>query len=179
MLTGAALESGQNPKSVGTGSYWAWQIQKHSGRNVTPQQAENPSFAAKFMVGAYSAAMSKVPSSLWNSNPSQAAEEVAYAAERPAVSYYNSQGAGHVTAAYNLAASEMGDPLSTFTPSSPSGRGTASSFGSARGGGGINIGSINMPIQVVSGSQQDAQNLARMVIREIEAQAAEKIVSMT
>lgn len=175
MLTGAALESNQNPGSVGSGSYGAWQIQMLSGRDVTPAQAKDPAFAAKFMLGSYSSAVSAVPKSLWKSDPSQAAEQAAYAAERPAQTYYASQGPSRVAAAYNLAASEVGGPMGD--PSGPSMAPMSSGGGSpsmVSGGGGRGFGghvTLSMPIQVVgSATAQDATNLVQMVMAKLKSE---------
>jgi cell wall-associated NlpC family hydrolase len=172
MLTGSSLESNQNPKAVGAGSYGAWQIQMLSGRNVTQAQAEDPNFAAKFMVGQYTSAMNAVPSSLWTTNGAQAAEQVAYAAERPAETYFASQGAARVASAYATAVSEVGPPIAMGDPvGTMSGMGGAGSVSGGGGMGGGNTYHLHMPVQVANATQQDAQRLVSMVLAELKTQA--------
>lgn len=169
MLTGSALESNQSNTASGGGAYGAWQIQ--SGQGVSVAQAEDPNFAAKWMVGRYTSGVGGVPSALWKTNPAMAAEQAAYAAERPAAPYIQTQGAGRVNSAYALAVSEVGgpigDPLGGFTPSGVGGpMGGAGPVSSMRGGGrGI---TVNIGPLYVQGNQADANNIASMISAAIK-----------
>lgn len=162
MLTGATLESSQRPNARGQGSYGAWQIQLDAHPGVSAAEADNPMWAARYMLGSYRSALGEVPSSTWASNPSSAAAQVAALAERPAhgggpqsMAYMMNEG-GNVGPAYNLALSEVGDAMP--------------------GLGGARI-MLNMPIQVVGVSQEDAQRLARMVLAEVRRLSDETEVS--
>lgn len=169
MLTGSALESNQNPAAKGAGSYGAWQIQMLAGRSVSPAQAMNPTFAAKFMYPAYKGALGSVSPALWSSNAAQAAEQVAYHAERPAADYYTSQGPSRVSAAFALASSEVGDPVgpTMSTGGKISGQKGLISQSSGRSSGIV----IHMPIyQVGTATTTDAKNLVKMVLAELSKQ---------
>jgi cell wall-associated NlpC family hydrolase len=113
MMLGSYLESRWNPRAVGSGSYGLWQLQlsnpdAHPGVSVA--QAEDPAYAARFMVGSYTAAVAAVPRQLWATNPEQAAEQAAVGAERPSVSYYAGQGAGIVNAGWQATNKALGSP---------------------------------------------------------------------
>jgi hypothetical protein len=181
MLTGSALESNQNPSDVGKGSYGAWQIQMLPGRNVTPQQAQNVDFAAKFMVGSYTSAVGRVSSGLWQSDPEKAAEQAAYLAERPAADYYSTQGDKRVSSAYNLAVSEVGDPASSsFAPSQQMSGGNMASV-TSRGSMGARPISVTIgPIYMGQGSSSaDAQQLAQAIAAMMENNSVLQKASQT
>lgn len=172
MLTGAVLESGNNPTSKGAGSYGAWQIQMGSSNpGVTISQAENPAWAARYMVGQYAGAVGRVPSNLWGSSPADAAAQVAALAERPAhpsgsqaMAYIDNEGP-NVGPAYNTAVKEMGDPSGYRAAGGlPANAPMVTMPGG--GGGGRQI-TINLPVTVVGVSQADAQMLATMVIQAL------------
>jgi hypothetical protein len=89
MLMGSKLESGWNPTSVGDQgtSFGPFQIHLPAHPGVTASEAENPSWAVNYMMPAYEAGVAKVPNSLWQADPAQAAATAAYYAERPAKMY--------------------------------------------------------------------------------------------
>jgi hypothetical protein len=89
LLMGSNLESGWNPSAVGDNntSFGPFQIHLPAHPGVTAAQAEDPGFAVDYMFGAYQAGVSRVPSSLWSSDPATAAATAAYYAERPAQMY--------------------------------------------------------------------------------------------
>lgn len=184
MLTGSALESNQNPAAAGGGAYGAWQIQMLKGRDVTPDQARDPNFAAKFMLGEYTSAVHGIDNALWKTDPARAAEQAAYAAERPAVDYFSSQGADRVSSSYNLAVSEVGGPMGdpsglagSFAPMRRRSSGMPSGSGSSpMGGSGARI-TLNMPVQVVGASAADAQHLVQMVMQELKSQTSMSAIS--
>lgn len=125
MLLGSHLESGWNPTAVGDQGTSFGPFQMHIGgaltaQGGTPQQAEDPTWAAQHMLGYYESGVNSVPASLWTSNPEQASEEAAVSAEGPATSYYNSQGQGAVDAAWTATQAAL--------------NGVVSSGGSAPGG---------------------------------------------
>lgn len=105
MLVGSYLESGWDAHAVGAGSYGAYQIQ-HPGvvhPDITIQQALNPGYATNYMAPAYKAALQAVADTDWTRDPAQAAEEVAYNAEKPRVIYHENQGWDKVRTAYAAA----------------------------------------------------------------------------
>jgi hypothetical protein len=89
MLMGSSLESNWNTNAVGDNgeSFGPFQIHITVHPGVSSSQAQDPVFAAKYMLPAYQAGVSKVSPSLWQSNPAQAAATAAYYAERPAKMY--------------------------------------------------------------------------------------------
>jgi len=89
MLMGAKLESGWNAAAVGDNghSFGAFQINLPAHPNVSAQSAQDPVFAARFMLPAYEAGVQRVDPALWNADPAMAAATAAYYAERPAVMY--------------------------------------------------------------------------------------------
>lgn len=93
MALGADLESSLNPGDVGDQgtSFGPFQIHLPAHPGVTKEQAEDPTFATKFMLPAYTTA-AQAQGNLWNSNPELAAERTAFAAERPKVDYIQSDG---------------------------------------------------------------------------------------
>src|SRR5215469_10050931 len=72
------------------------------------------------MLPAYQSAVNQVSASLWSTNPEQAAEEAAVLAERPAQSYYSSQGQGRVDQGWAATQQVLGNPA-TFTSASGTG----------------------------------------------------------
>jgi cell wall-associated NlpC family hydrolase len=92
MLMGSGLESGWNPSAVGDNGTSFGPYQMHIGGALTaahgsPAQAHDPVWATRAMLGAYTAAVRRVPDSLWQSDPRNAAALAAYYAERPAAMY--------------------------------------------------------------------------------------------
>lgn len=89
MLMGSKLESGWNTSSVGDQgtSFGPFQIHLPAHPGVTSQEAENASWAVNYMLPAYEAGVDKVPASLWQADPAQAAATAAFYAERPAKMY--------------------------------------------------------------------------------------------
>lgn len=85
MLLGSYLESSWSNTAVGDSgnSFGPFQINLPSHPGVTAAQAENPQWAEQYMQGSYQSALSQVDPSLWQTNPTMAAEEVAALAERP------------------------------------------------------------------------------------------------
>src|SRR5487761_1500624 len=83
MLEGSYLESSWNTTASGGGAYGPFQIQLNAHPDVSAAQAENPSFAASYMLPSYIAAIQQVGQPLWKSNPAAAAEETVLLAERP------------------------------------------------------------------------------------------------
>lgn len=124
MLLGSWLESGQNPGAVGDNgtSFGPWQIHTPVHPDISSAQAENPAAAAAYMEPAYANAVAGIPDALWQSNPQQAAEEAAYAAEAPSVDYYTSAGSSAVGQAWQKTLQELsGQDLSSTKGFSPLG----------------------------------------------------------
>lgn len=103
MLLGSDLESGLSKNEVGDHgtSFGPFQIHLPAHPGVSPTQAQDPTFAAKFMLPAYTSAVNAQGDSLWSTNPELAAEKAAVAAERPARSYIASAGQSTVDAKWN------------------------------------------------------------------------------
>lgn len=125
MLVGSHLEGGWGP-SYGVGdqgtSYGPFQIHLPAHPGVTAAEASNPAWAAGYMLGSYETAVGSVPASTWQTNPELASEQAAVAAERPAVPYYQSQGAGAVDAAWQATQGVLtGQPVSSSNPYASSG----------------------------------------------------------
>jgi len=114
MLLGSKLEGGwTSPYPVGDSGTSFGPYQMHQGGlltslGLTPAQAENAATATKAMLPSYTAAANKIPQSLWNSNPEQAAEQAAVIAESPATDYYTSQGTSKVDAAWTSTTGVLG-----------------------------------------------------------------------
>jgi len=89
MLMGSSLESSWNAGAVGDNgtSFGPFQIHLPAHPGVSAAQAQDPTFAAKYMLPAYQNGVSKVAPGLWQSNPALAAATAAYYAERPAKMY--------------------------------------------------------------------------------------------
>jgi hypothetical protein len=124
MALGALLEGG----SLGTGpfgvgdqgtSFGPFQIHLPAHPGVSAAQAQDPASAVAFMLPAYTAAAAQVPSSLWTSNPQQAAEQTAYLAERPAVDYNSSPGTGTVTSKWASVTSSLATGNLSAGPAAP------------------------------------------------------------
>lgn len=118
MLLGSHLESNWDPTAVGDNGSSFGPFQMHIGGALTaaggtPQQAEDPVWAAQHMLAAYEAGVNSVPQSLWQSNPEQAAEQAAVYAEKPAQSYFASQGNAAVDSAWQATLSAMSNPNGT------------------------------------------------------------------
>jgi hypothetical protein len=106
MALGAQLEGGYGPTfrpGDNDTSFGPFQIHLPAHPGVTATEADNPQWAAKYMVGAYKNAVSRVPAALWGSNPEAAAEQAAFLAERPKQDYVASRGQQAVDAAYGNA----------------------------------------------------------------------------
>jgi hypothetical protein len=89
MLMGAYLESGLRANAVGDSgrSFGPFQIHLPAHPGVTAQQAQDPVFAAKYMLKAYEGGVNRVDPAMWNSNPAMASATAAFYAERPAKMY--------------------------------------------------------------------------------------------
>lgn len=89
MLMGSSLESNWNTQAVGDHgkSFGIFQIYTVAHPNVSAAQAQDPVWAAKFMLPAYQAGVAKVAPALWQSNPALASAQAAFYAERPAKMY--------------------------------------------------------------------------------------------
>lgn len=89
MLMGAKLEGGWVTSAVGDNgsSFGPFQIHLPAHPGVTRAQAQDPVFAAKYMLKSYEAGANRVDAALWNSNPAMAAATAAFYAERPAKMY--------------------------------------------------------------------------------------------
>jgi hypothetical protein len=128
-LVGSYLESSWNPSAVGDQgtSVGPYQIHLPAHPGVTSAEASDPVWSTAFMTPAYEAAAAQIPSTLWQSDPEQAAEQTAVLAERPAQTYYAARGQGSVDAAYTAALGALGVPSSDIpsgsTASTPSGSG--------------------------------------------------------
>ncbi|MER5542477.1 hypothetical protein ABT072_08460 [Streptomyces sp. NPDC002589] len=110
MLLGSRLESSWNPSSVGDQgtSFGPFQIHLPAHPGVTADQAQNPAWATRYMLSAYQRGAAAQPDSLWRTNPEQAAEQAAVAAEAPAQSYYAAEGAQSVNAAWRATVGALG-----------------------------------------------------------------------
>lgn len=88
---GALLEGGSyaGPWSVGDQgtSYGPYQIHLTAHPDITAAQANDPTQAVLYMLPEYEAALLRVPASAWEQDPSIAAAQVVYYAERPAAMY--------------------------------------------------------------------------------------------
>lgn len=101
MLLGSSLEGGWGPSfgvgdpSLG-GSYGPFQILLAANPGVSSTQAQDPAYAVSYMLPRYEAAVQAQSPALWQSNPELAAEQAAYAAERPAQDYFSTAGAATI-----------------------------------------------------------------------------------
>ena len=127
MLLGSYLESTWSQTAVGDGGTSFGPFQMHIGGALTaaggtPSDAENPAWAVQHMMSSYVNGVNSVAASLWASDPEQAAEEAAVAAEKPLTSYYASQGQAKVDEAWNATQGALKGKVSTSgSPSSGSG----------------------------------------------------------
>ena len=91
MLLGALLEGGNltGPWACGDGGWSCgpWQINRSVHHSVSRAEAQDPRFAAAYMLPAYTAGCRAVPVLRWRTDPRAAAAECAYRAERPARMY--------------------------------------------------------------------------------------------
>ena len=91
MLLGALLEGGglAGPWRCGDGgvSCGPWQIKLSVHRTVSRSEAQDPAFAAAYMLPAYTAGCRSVPLVTWRKDPRGAAALCAFRAERPARMY--------------------------------------------------------------------------------------------
>ena len=89
MLVGTHLESGWNTKAVGDQgrSFGPYQIFFVAHPGISVAQAEDPDWSTRFMLGSYQAGVQRVPESLWERDPKNAAALAAFYAERPSVMY--------------------------------------------------------------------------------------------
>jgi cell wall-associated NlpC family hydrolase len=108
-LFGSNIEAGWDNNASGAGGIGVFQIQEPGvvHPDITVAQARDPVYATHYMTPAYIAALGKVPDELWTTDPVQAAEQVAYLAERPLLDYYVNRGADTVNASYAAARSVM------------------------------------------------------------------------
>jgi cell wall-associated NlpC family hydrolase len=158
----AQVESGFNPQAVdhdanGTTDYGLWQINSVHGVST---DMFNPTAAA--------AEMAKLTSNGQNWGP--------WAPDFGASNYGGNPAIGGKVAAAMQSLGFMGDP---FTGGGMMGGGAGAMSGGGRrstGGGGI---TLNMPLQVVSASQSEAQRLVHMVMQELNKQTGLSIVSTT
>ncbi|HUC37036.1 MAG TPA: hypothetical protein VMR97_07930 [Acidimicrobiales bacterium] len=109
MLVGSNLEASYSSGAAGDNgtSFGPFQIHLPAHPGVSQGQAEDVGFAVSYMAPSYAAAVAQVPASLWTSNPEQAAEQAAVLAERPATSYFASQGQQAVDTAYSSAVQSL------------------------------------------------------------------------
>jgi hypothetical protein len=83
---GGGSAVGDNGQSFG----WYQIHQPAHGRNITPQQSQDPDAATRYMLSSYKAGVDRVTrenASLWETDPYQAARLAAFYAERPAEMY--------------------------------------------------------------------------------------------
>lgn len=109
MLLASYLESGWRNVKSQDGAFGYFQIQQPGvvHPDITVAEAMTAAGATNFMVPAFKGALNQVGSPIWGSNPERAAHDVAYAAERPAMPYYESQGPTKVKAAYEASLKVM------------------------------------------------------------------------
>jgi hypothetical protein len=96
MMMGSGLETTWNAKAVGDHGTSFGAYQMHIGGALTsaggtPAQAEDPAWATRAMLGAYTAGVAKVPESMWDNDPKNAAALAAFYAEEPAHMYAGSR----------------------------------------------------------------------------------------
>lgn len=92
MTMGAGLESTWTTRVVNSiGATGPFQILLSVHPGVSTAQAEDPTFATRYMLGEYQAAVGKVSDAMWTSDPKNAAALAAYYAERPEAMYPQSR----------------------------------------------------------------------------------------
>jgi len=103
MYFGSYIESTRKNNASDGEAFGVFQIQKPGvvHPDVTVAEARDPVFAANYMYPAYVAGLQRVNPGLWLTNPSRAAEEAAYNAERPAGLYSTVRGQAQVDNAWN------------------------------------------------------------------------------
>ncbi len=87
LLEGGSLGGGPFPEGDSGTSFGPFQIHLPAHPGVSAGQAQDPSWAVRYMLGEYRAAVASVSDSLWSSDPKSAAALAAFRAERPAVMY--------------------------------------------------------------------------------------------
>ncbi len=117
LLEGGSLGAGPFPTGDNGTSFGPWQFHfveplKHG---LTPQQAQDPAQAARAILPAYSAAVKRIPDTLWQSDPATAAATAAYYAESPAYMYPDNR----VRSAWNALIQQNAAPIGASAPSSP------------------------------------------------------------
>ena len=123
MLLGSDLESSWNDNAVGDQgtSFGPFQIHLPAHPGVTAAEAEDPNFAARYMEPAYRAGAA-AQGDLWGTDPERAAEQAAFMAERPAQTYYASDGVAVVNQKWSQVQAVMkGQPITP--PPNPPGPG--------------------------------------------------------
>lgn len=103
MLVGSHLEGGWGPTyGVGDGgnSHGPFQINAPYHKDISVADAQDPTKATAYMLGAYQAAVAQIPAAVWASDPKGAAEEAAHIAERPQQPYHVAQGQAAVDRAF-------------------------------------------------------------------------------
>ena len=138
MLLGSWYESSWNPNervmdSNGKYSSGPFMINEAPGNTYWDDAGQNsantmdPYKAAQIMKASYQAQVQRVSESQWQSDPAAAAEQAAYGAEAPAVSYLNNYGRARLDQGYSAVVSALkGAPQSaTNTDPGSSGNGTA------------------------------------------------------
>jgi hypothetical protein len=117
MKAAAAMESGWQPgkgwaqKNPNAPAYGPFQIYLPAHRGVTPEQANDPEFAVRYMLPTFQEAVRRVPDAMWQQNPVMAAVTAAYYAEKPERFYTPQQ--------QQSAASALGQPLGQAGGASP------------------------------------------------------------
>lgn len=92
MIMGSGLESTWSPATGDQGtSFGPFQIHLPAHPGVSAAEAKDPAFAVRYMLGAYTTGVAKVPESLWQSDPKNAAALAAFYAERPKNMYAQSR----------------------------------------------------------------------------------------
>lgn len=177
MIMGAGLEGGLgstfNPGDQGT-SFGPFQIHLPAHPGVSAAEANNPSWAARYMLGSYQSAVARVPQSLWKSNPELAAEQAAVAAERPAQPYIQSRGQAAVDSAYKTAGASLG--LTDALKHVQSGHGSSlindlgliNPFGGA-GVAGTVVGGADLATHAASGIAGEIEQAAEAVWKDVSS----------
>ncbi len=125
MALGSWMESRWDPTALQSGGpgVGAFQFSPPSAWGLTVAEAENPTDAVKAILPSYTSAVSQVGTSAWQANAELASEEAAVLAERPATSYYTSQGTSTVNAGWAATLQALG--LSSATAAAPAATTTA------------------------------------------------------
>lgn len=95
MLLASYLESRWNPRAISNdGAFGAYQIQSPGVVNtgITIDEALDPAYATNYMVPRFRNVLQQQSTDSWSTNPERAAHDIAYRAERPRLTYYESQG---------------------------------------------------------------------------------------